>query len=64
MTAVNKDRCKRTNEETRYFFNLIWQKNITAILDSKNLRKPIIYQELAKEMTNKDYDKDILKRLM
>nr|XP_055072690.1 uncharacterized protein LOC129452707 [Misgurnus anguillicaudatus] len=56
MAGVNKDRCKWTNEETRYFLNLIYERNITAILDSKNLRNAIIYQELAKEMSNNGYD--------
>ena len=56
VNGVN-NRCKSTNEETRDFLNLIYEQNITTILDSKNLRNAIIYQELVKEMTNKGYDK-------
>ena len=62
-TGDDKDRCKWTNEETRDFLNLIYEQNITAILDNKNLTNAIIYQELVKETTNKGYDKpwDVLR---
>ena len=43
QAGVNKDRYKWTNEETRDFLNLICKRNVTAILDSKNLRNAIIY---------------------
>ena len=42
-----------TDEETKVFLALIQERNVTAILDGKQQRNAIIYQDLRNEMVAK-----------
>ena len=46
-----------TEEETELFLQMIKEKNITAILDSKQQRNAELYKELEGEMREKGFEK-------
>ncbi len=54
---AESDRYVWMDDEVRTFLNIIFEKNVTTILDGKHQRNAQIFQEVRAELILKGYDK-------